>query len=86
MGRERHALPRGPNSFNFTQFLLKFGQIVCWRPGEGWRPHLGEMLDPPLVESISYVYVHFQFTSIPCSFPGQAEPKGISLYLKELYN
>ena len=24
--------PRGPNSFNFMQFLGKFGKIVCWRP------------------------------------------------------
>ena len=24
--------PRCPNSFNFTQFLGKFGKIVCWRP------------------------------------------------------
>ena len=38
----------GPNSFNFMQFLGKFGKIVCWRPLEGWRPQLGEILDPPL--------------------------------------
>ena len=38
--------PRGPNSFNFMQFLGNFGKIVCWRPPpEGWRPHLGEILD-----------------------------------------
>ena len=24
--------PRGPNSFNFMQFLGNFGKIVCWRP------------------------------------------------------
>ena len=29
------APPRGPNSFNFMQFLGKFGKIVCWRPP--WR-------------------------------------------------
>ena len=23
---------RGPNSFDFMQFLEKFGKIVCWRP------------------------------------------------------
>ena len=40
--------PRGPNSFNFMQFLGKFGKIVCWRPPECWRPLLGEILDPPL--------------------------------------
>ena len=42
--------PRGPNSFNFIQFLGKLVKIACWRPPpEGWRPHLGEILDPPLV-------------------------------------
>ena len=40
--------PGGPNSFNFMQFWGKFGEIICWRPVEGWRPHLGEILDPPL--------------------------------------
>ena len=24
--------PGGPNSFNFMQFLGKFGKIVCWHP------------------------------------------------------
>ena len=24
--------PVGPNSFNFMQFLGKFGKIVCWHP------------------------------------------------------
>ena len=41
--------PGGPNSFNFMQFLGKFGKIVCWRPPESWRPLLGEILDPPLL-------------------------------------
>ena len=42
--------PRGPNSFNFMQFLGKFGKIICWRPPspEGWCPHLGEILDPQM--------------------------------------
>ena len=31
-GGARDARPRGPNSFNFMQFLGKFGEIVCWRP------------------------------------------------------
>ena len=30
----------GPNSFNFMQFLGKFGKIVCWRPP-------GELAPPP---------------------------------------
>ena len=29
-------------------FLGKFGKIICWRPPESWRLHLGEILDPPL--------------------------------------
>ena len=40
---------RGPNSFNFMQFLGKFGKIVCWRPPPGeLAPLPGEILDPPL--------------------------------------
>ena len=27
--------PRGPNSFNFMQFLGTFGKIICWRPPWG---------------------------------------------------
>ena len=36
----RPPLPGGPNSFNFMQFLGKFGKIVCWRP-------LRELAPPP---------------------------------------
>ena len=43
----REGCPRGPNSFNCMQFLGKFGKIICWRPLEGWRPRLGEILDLP---------------------------------------
>ena len=35
------------------QFLGKFGKIVCWRPLGSWRPLLGEILDPSLIESHS---------------------------------
>ena len=47
----RPPSPGGPNSFNFMQFLGKFGKIICWRPlppPGSWRPLLGEILDPPL--------------------------------------
>ena len=44
----RRTPPGGPNSFNFMQFLAKFGKIVCWRPLGSCRPLLGEILDPPL--------------------------------------
>ena len=33
--------PPGPNSFNFMQFLGKFGKIICW------RPPTGELAPPP---------------------------------------
>ena len=39
-GGARHAPSGGPNSFNFMQFLGKFGKIVCWRPP-------GELEPPP---------------------------------------
>ena len=39
--RDTHT-PGGPNSFNFMQFLGKFGKIVCWRPLEGWCPTSGK--------------------------------------------
>ena len=42
-------LPWGPNSFNFVQFLGKFGKIVCWCPLEGWCPHLRDILDLSLL-------------------------------------
>ena len=52
-GREGRAPtplpPRGPNYFNFMQFLGNFGKIICWRPPGSWRPLLGEILDPPLI-------------------------------------
>ena len=38
-----------PNSLNFMQFLGKVGKISCWRPLEDWCPHLGEILDLPLI-------------------------------------
>ena len=39
-GGARDARAPGPNSFNFMQFLGKFGKIICWRP-------LGELAPPP---------------------------------------
>ena len=51
----RDARPLGgPNSFNFMQFLEKFGKIVCWLSLESRRPHLGEILDQPL--EILWIY------------------------------
>ena len=41
-GREGRP-PVGPNSFNFMQFLGKFGKIVCWRP----PPPPGELVPSP---------------------------------------
>ena len=52
----------GPYSFNFMQFLGKFGKIVCWRPpppplGE-LAPDLEEILDPPLCTDFSQGVPH----------------------------
>ena len=38
--RGARETPPGPNSFNFMQFLGKFGKFVCWRPP-------GELAPPP---------------------------------------
>ena len=38
----------GPNSFNFMQFYFKKLAKLYIVPPEGWRPHFGEILDPPL--------------------------------------
>ena len=48
----RAPSPGGPNSFNFMQFLGKFGKIVSWRPPGKLAPPCGEILDPPLVMEI----------------------------------
>ena len=44
--------PGGQNSFYVIQFLGKFGKMLCWRPLEGWRHLLGEILDPTLLAMI----------------------------------
>ena len=52
-GLEGRAPSGRPNYFNFMQFLGKFGKIICWRPSPGiWRPLLGEILDPPLLNNV----------------------------------
>ena len=49
-GHEGRAPPGGPNSFKFMQFLENFGKIVCCLPHGELAPHLGEILDQPLVK------------------------------------
>ena len=66
--------PRGPNSLNFMQFLGKLGKIICWRPLEGWRPRLGEILDPPLLFVKNFVQITFRV----CSLPGGGSHRGTS--------
>ena len=39
-GAQGMCTPWGPNSFDFMQFLGKFGKIVCWRPP-------GDLAPPP---------------------------------------
>ena len=48
------APPGGPNSFNFMQFLGKYGKIVCWRPP-------GELAPTPRGNPGSATYVHIFF-------------------------
>ena len=36
-------------------------------PPESWHPHLGEILDPPLLDSSCTVYFNFRFLLIPGS-------------------
>ena len=45
-GRKGRAPPWGPNSFNFMQFLGKYGNINVAAPLGSWRPLLEE--NPPL--------------------------------------
>ena len=35
-------------SFDFMQFVGKFGKIVCSRPLEGWHTRIWEIMDPQL--------------------------------------
>ena len=46
----RSPPPQAQNSFNFMQFLGIFWQnrMLAPPPPGSWRPHLGEILDPPL--------------------------------------
>ena len=37
-GGARATPPGDPNSFNFMQFLGKYGKIVCWRPPGALAP------------------------------------------------
>ena len=44
-----------PNFFNFMQFFGEYGKIVCSHPPpppECSHPHLGEVLDPPLLNAM----------------------------------
>ena len=45
--------PQGPNSFNFMQFWAILAKIICWRPLEGWHPHLRKILDLPLLSDVN---------------------------------
>ena len=60
LGGARDAPPRGPNSFNFMQFLAKLGKIICFPPPRGvGAPSLGEILETPLVKA--YFVLHCLF-------------------------
>ena len=52
--RGTHAPPGGPNSFNFMQFWENLANsYVGAPPKEGWCPHLGKIVDPPLITAAS---------------------------------
>ena len=82
--------PGGRNSFNFMQFLWKFGEIVCWRPpppGE-LEPLLGEILDPPLVVSVMPRSTHVSavFSFRKCHFSLKvAQQKKIISFSKSIF-
>ena len=51
----RGTRPQGVQILSIScRYLGKFSKIVCWRPLEGWRPHLREILDPPLHYYVIY--------------------------------
>ena len=88
----RGALPGGPNSFNFMQFLGKYEKIVCCRAPGSWRPLLGEILDPPLVKKLSmanlcppyWIPVLATFLSCCVLFSQLKEPFGGSVRTQEV--
>ena len=63
--------PAGPNSFNFMQFLGKFGKIVCWQSYVGTI--LGELAPPPrgnpgsATEWVTYSVSNCVFISFACT-------------------
>ena len=48
LGGAGGAPPKARNFLNFMYIFGKFGNFVCWRPPDGWRPLLQGILDPPL--------------------------------------
>ena len=78
----------GPNSFNFMQFLGKFGKIVCWWPPlwGSWGPLLGEILDPPLCLTDFSKSDEWQFgdcfvSSVQTQTHTQTEPEACTMHI-----
>ena len=68
LGGTRDVCPHwSPNSFNFMEFLGKFGKIICWCPPGSWCPLLREILDPPLlcIFMQHYTYNHTPLNTLP---------------------
>ena len=74
--------PPGPNSFNFMQFLGKFGKIVCWRTpwgvgapssGKSWIRHWKVSLE---------IKAFFIISVFSLSIPGS---KVCGIYLLEIF-
>ena len=60
--------PRGSKFFQFHAVFGKFWQNRMLAPPESWRPLLGEILDPPLINMIKVIEwseVGFTFSSSP---------------------
>ena len=57
--------PWGPNSFNSCSFWEILAKSYVCAPRESWRPHLGGILDPPLI------VMHFSTKIMPILSSGQ---------------
>ena len=55
--------PMAQNLLNFMQFFGKFGNFLCWRPLDGWRPLLRGILDPPVGTHSTGIHTCLSFIS-----------------------
>ena len=62
--RDRRS-SRGPNSFNFMQFLGKCGKSICWHPvpPQGWHPQ--PRGNPGSATGMGFI--HSEYVGGPCT-------------------